>query len=217
MRLLIVIPTLDEEGPLRLTLPQAMAVADEVCVSDGGSRDRTLAVARDLGARVVAGPAGRGAQLNRGVAGSTCEVFLFLHADTSLPAGARELILRAVAGGASGGGFRLRYDSPRASFAVGSQLATWRSRITRRPLGDQAQFAARSAFEAVGGFPDWPILEDLELMRRIAGHGRIVHLPAAVTTSARRFERLGTVRTVLTNYLIWGLFLAGVHPRRLAR
>ncbi|HVT59365.1 MAG TPA: TIGR04283 family arsenosugar biosynthesis glycosyltransferase [Thermoanaerobaculia bacterium] len=217
MRLAIVVPTLNEEGTLRRTLPAALAVADELVVSDGGSGDRTPEVAGELGARVIRGPAGRGGQLNRGAAATSAELLLFLHADTTLPAAAPGAIRAAIAGGAVGGAFLMRFDTEPPLLRLGSRLINLRTRWTRLPLGDQAQFVTREAFAALGGFRDWPLLEDLDFAWRLRKHGRTAILADKVTTGARRFLELGVVRTVTINWLIWAAFVAGVPPRRLAR
>jgi len=216
-RLAIIVPTLDEEPSVRLHLAAARAAADELIVSDGGSRDRTREVAAELGATVVRGTPGRGPQLNRGAAATDAEILLFLHADTRLPGGAAEAVRAAIAGGSCGGGFCVRFEPPTAWMRVGAAIVNARTRATRLPLGDQAQFAARGAFEALGGYRDWPVLEDLDFARRLKRAGRVAILPLAVTTSARRFQRLGMARTVATNWLIWALYFAGVAPARLAR
>ncbi len=222
MRLAIVVPALNEEEALRRTLPAVLAVlaaGDEVVVSDGGSSDRTVEVAREAGARVVTGPPGRGGQLNRGAAATDADVLVFLHADTTLPNGAAEAIRAAVAKGADGGAFFLRFDVDRPMQRLGERLINLRTRLTRLPLGDQAQFVTRRAFERLGGFADWPILEDLDFARRLrrSRPSRMVLIESAVTTGARRFVEQGAVRTVAVNWLIWILFFLGVPPRRLAR
>ncbi len=218
MRLAIVIPTLDEERGLPEFLPPALAAGDEVCVSDGGSSDRTVEIARSMAARVVEGPPCRGLQLNRGARATESEVLLFLHADTRLPEGAAGLVHEAIAGGAVGGGFMVRFEPARRAMRyahlVGPSL---RTRIIGCPLGDQAQFARRDAFLALGGFREWPILEDLDFMRRLKRSGPTTIIDRPVITSARRFLRRGVLRTTATNYLIWALYFAGVSPRRLAR
>lgn len=218
MRLAIVIPTLDEERSLAESLPQALAIGDEVCVSDGGSSDATVEVAKALGARVIEVPAGRGLQLNRGARATESEVLLFLHADTRLPEGAADRVREAIAGGAVGGGFLVRFEPPlgamRYAHVVGPTL---RTRLTRCPLGDQAQFVRRESFDELGGFREWPILEDLDFIRRLKRTGRIAIIDRPVTTSARRFLSRGVTRTTVTNYLIWILYYAGVSPERLAR
>jgi rSAM/selenodomain-associated transferase 2 len=218
MRLAIVVPTLDEEDAVRRYLPAALAVADEVIVSDGGSDDGTRTVARELGARVVEGPPGRGGQLNRGAAAAAgADVLLFLHADTTLPEGGAERVREAVARGTSGGAFLLRFDVDRPMQRLGCRLINWRTRRLRVPLGDQAQFATRETFERLGGFRDWPLLEDLDFVLRLRRLPGFTLIEQPVTTGARRFVEQGAVRTVATNWLIWLLFLCGVSPHRLAR
>lgn len=217
MRLAIVIPTLDEERHLRATLPHALALADEVWIADGGSADRTVALAEELGAGVVSSPPGRGPQLNRGAAQAASEALLFLHADTRLPGSAGELVRRALSAGAVGGGFTLRFDSSRPLMRLSARGINLRTRITGCPLGDQAQFVTREAFVALGGYREWPILEDLDFFRRLKRQGRTVLIPDPVITSARRYRSRGIARTLVTNWLIFALYFAGVPPHRLAR
>jgi rSAM/selenodomain-associated transferase 2 len=217
MRLAIVIPTLDEEHNLPTNLPTALDAADEVWISDGGSRDRTVEVAADLGAKVVTGPPGRGAQLNRGAGRAGGEALLFLHADTRLPATAGERVRRAVAEGAVGGGFRLRFDTRHPFMRFSAHCIDLRTRVTRCPLGDQAQFVTRETFEHLGGFREWPIFEDLDFSRRLKRRGRTVLVDEPVVTSARRYLSQGITRTLLTNWLLFALYFAGVPPERVAR
>lgn len=209
-------PALNEENTLRRNLPAALAAADEVVVSDGGSTDLTPEVAREMGARVVTGPTGRGGQLNRGAAAAAADILVFLHADTVLPPGGAAAVREAVANGAAGGAFRVRFDSG-GLLRLGARLINLRTRLTRLPLGDQAQFATRETFDRLGGFKDWPILEDLDFALRLRRTKRLVLLEEAVTTGARRFLAQGLARTVATNWLIWFLFFLGVSPHRLAR
>jgi rSAM/selenodomain-associated transferase 2 len=220
MRLAIVIPALDEEGTLRRNLPGALALADEVVVSDGGSSDATLEVARALGARTVSGPACRGAQLNRGAAATDADILLFLHADTVLPENAGRAVRDAVAAGAPGGAFFIRFDRDGFVYRLGGRVVNLRTRLAFAPLGDQAQFVTRAAFRELGGFREWPILEDLDFakrMRRRWGRRRLAVVEPPVVTSARRFERQGPARTVARNWMIWLLFALGAPPQRLAK
>jgi uncharacterized protein len=221
MRLTIVMPTLNEAASLENHLAAALAAADEVVVSDGGSTDGTPEIARRLGARVVCGPRGRGGQLIRGAeaaaAASPSDILLFLHADTWLPPEAGRAVRAAIAGGAVGGAFRVRFDVDRPLLRLGAHLINLRTRLTGLPLGDQAQFVRRDAFERLGGFRDWPLLEDLDFALRLKREGRTVLIGDRVTTAARRFLELGIARTVATNWLIWLLFVLGVPPRRLVR
>jgi uncharacterized protein len=217
MRLAIVIPTLNEETSLRRHLPAALAAADQVVVSDGGSTDGTLAVARELGAGIVTGPPGRGGQLTRGAEATDAPLLLFLHADTLLPPDGARRIREAVAGGAAGGGFLVRFDVDRSVLRLGERLINARTRLTGLPLGDQAQFVTREAFRGLGGYRDWPILEDLDFAMRLRRRGRTVLITSPVTTAARRFVEQGIARTISTNWLIWLLFFCGVSPHRLAR
>lgn len=211
------IPALNEASALASNLPEIVAAADEVLVSDGGSEDLTREVAVDCGARVVCGPPGRGPQLNRGARAARGDGLLFLHADTVLPEGAVRSVADALANGSIGGGFQIRFASSRPIYRLGSRIVNLRTRWSRSPLGDQAQFVSRTAFEELGGYPDWPILEDLEFMRRLKRLGRITILAPPVVTSARRFEDRGITRTIAFNWLIFALYFAGVSPERLAR
>ncbi|HVS02120.1 MAG TPA: TIGR04283 family arsenosugar biosynthesis glycosyltransferase [Thermoanaerobaculia bacterium] len=216
LRLSIVVPALDEAAALQRCLPAARSQADELIVSDGGSGDGTAAVASALGARVVCGPPGRGPQLNRGAAAASGDVLLFLHADTLLPPQAGEGVRRAVAAGRRWGAFPLAFDDPSWRFRLTGRLISWRTRLTGLPLGDQAQFVTRRAFAEIGGFRDWPVLEDLDLARRLRRQQHPALLPWPVTTAARRYRQRGLLRTVVRNWLIWALFVLGVPPRRLA-
>lgn len=219
MRLAIVMPVLNEAGALRTHLTEALAAADETWVVDGGSRDDSLGIAEELGAHTATAPAGRGSQLRHGAelalhAGA--EALVFLHADTSLPPHARNDIESALRGGAKGGGFCVRFDDPRAVFRIGERIVNLRTRLLSAPLGDQAQFVAAAAYVEIGGMREWPILEDIDFVRRLRRHGRVQVLAGPVVTAARRFQERGIVRTIARNWLIWLLYLGGVPPHRLA-
>ncbi|HEX5760816.1 MAG TPA: glycosyl transferase, partial [Thermoanaerobaculia bacterium] len=113
--------------------------------------------------------------------------------------------------------FRVRFDADRPALRLGARLINLRTRATGVPLGDQAQFVTAAAFRRLGGFREWPILEDLDFARRLKRLGPLALVERPVTTAARRFVERGVVATVATNWLIWGLFFAGISPHRLAR
>ena len=219
MKLAIVVPTFNEEGPLAASLTRARGSADLLIVSDGGSSDRSVEVARSM-AQVVRGELGRGRQLNLGAEAALdggADVLLFLHADTLLPSMARRLIEEAIGAGAVGGGFAVRFDDQRSMFRLGAKIVNLRTRALSMPLGDQAQFVTARTFRNLGGFENWPILEDLDFILRMRRQGELAIVEQPVVTAARRFTERGIIRTVATNWLIWLLFLFGVKPARLAR
>lgn len=221
MRLLIVIPTLDEEGALGPLLEIARELGDGVVVADGGSTDATLEIARRGGVATVRSKPGRGGQLNHGVEAlppaQEGDVLFFLHADVRPPASARDEIRRAVEAGAVGGGFRVRYEDPPRLLAWGCRWIDLRTRWSGWPLGDQGQFVRRDVFEELGGFRPWPILEDLDFVRRLARRGEVALVESPVVASARRFRHQGLLRTVAVDWLIFAAYFAGVSPHRLGR
>lgn len=220
MRLAIVVPTLNEERALRRNLVGVLQHADEVIVSDGGSADGTVEIARALGVRIVSGPACRGTQLNRGVAATDADIVLFLHADTTLPPNAGQAIREAIAAGAIGGAFFIRFDGEGLAYRLGNRIVNLRTKMGFLPLGDQGQFITHQAFRDLGGYREWPILEDLDFalrLRRRWGRRRLAVLEIPVVTSARRFTTQGLARTVTLNWLIWILFAMGISPQKLAK
>lgn len=220
MKLSIVVPTLDEAAAIQATLgalAEARAGGAEVLVVDGGSRDGTRALAAPLADRVIEGPRGRSAQMNAGARAASGEAFVFLHADTLLPTGAHHAIEAALAGGRSWGRFDVAIAGADPMLAVVALLMNARSRWTGIATGDQALFVTRAAFEAEGGFPDIPLMEDVALSKRLRRRSRPACLRERVVTSGRRWERRGTLRTIM---LMWKLRLAyalGADPHRLAR
>jgi len=213
-----IIPTLNEAAHLAATIDAARdAGVDEIIVSDGGSVDPTVEIARSLGARVITGERVRARQLNRGAEEASHDALLFLHADTLLPHGAADAIRRAIDAGLEFGGFRIAFIEPHFRLRYVAFLVNARTRMTRAPWGDQAQFARRDAFARAGGYPDFPIMEDYELARRMSRAGRTTLLPLTVRTSGRRFLSNGVVRTSIVNWTVIAAYHLGVSPERLAK
>ena len=221
LRVAVVVPVLDEEARIgrRLAELQRLGVA-EIVVVDGGSRDRTVAIASAVpGVRVLAAPRGRGPQANAGAAVTTADVLLFLHADVELPSDVLHWIGWALASpDVIAGAFRVHHVADDGSNWLGAllRLADVRSYVTRLPYGDQALFVRRSAFAAAGGFPPQPLFEDLELARRLRRRGRMLTVPAEVRVSARRFLRR-PLRSLLAMHTFPMLYRLGVSPATLAR
>lgn len=214
----MIVPTLNEAPRIAALLASLGAqVFRERIVVDGGSKDGTFQIAeRVLGVTAIASPRGRGAQLNAGAARARSEILLFLHADTRLPDNAGAMIAAALDDpSVVGGCFRLSFDEP----GVLLSLYAWTTRFETgaTTFGDQAFFARASAFHRCGGFPEWPVLEDVELRRRLKTLGRFVKLDAVVITSARRFVGEGIVRRQAMNAAILALHRMGVNAAMLAR
>lgn len=214
----VIIPTLDEEGRVGDAIDSAFAAgAAEVIVADGGSRDATAAIARQRGGRVLEGESMRSRQMNRAGAAATHDALVFLHADTLLPTGACALVIETLARGVVFGGFQLRFVEPALRLRLAAALINLRTRLTRCPWGDQAQFFSRAAFLESGGFLEIPIMEDYEIAVRMKRRGRTVVLPPKVTTSGRRFLTRGVLRTTFTNWRIIMGWRMGADPEKLAR
>lgn len=222
MTISVIIPTLNEEHVLERTLAAlqngSSAGRCEPIVVDGGSSDATVTLARAAGAKVIESPRGRGCQMNAGAAVSSGDILLFLHADTLLPVDFPHLIEETlVRPGIAAGAFSLAIASREKSLAAIAYLANLRSRFLHLPYGDQALFTSKRIFAEAGGFPEIAIMEDYVFVRRLHKLGRIVILPAKATTSARRWQNMGILRTTLINQLIVGGYAMGVPPVTLAK
>ena len=219
--LVVVIPTLDEEETLPFLLEDldALPVSVEVVVADGGSRDRTLEAARKRGARTVRTSAGRGRQMNAGARTLASPWILFLHSDSRLPSETRDALLgwlrSPVSTEAAHFTFRLDRDGLWWSLIERSQRI--RQRLTGLTYGDQGLLISRTRYEAVGGFPEIPVMEDVEVVRRLRRDGGLDRIGAPLITSARRYEREGAVRACLRNLGLILLYFLSVQPDRLAR
>jgi len=214
----VIIPAINEAQTIAQAVESASTGADvEVIVVDGGSHDGTPQVARAMGARVVSSPAGRARQMNTGATPARGSILLFLHADTSLPVGFQRNVCEVLARPeVSAGAFQLHIAAPRRCFRWIERFVRFRSTILQFPYGDQAIFLKAQKFRQVGGFPDCPILEDYELVRRLRRTGRIAIAPMSVTTSARRWLANGVWRTTLINQICIVARRIGVSPERLA-
>jgi rSAM/selenodomain-associated transferase 2 len=180
--------------------------------------DGSGAAANVPGVRVLTARRGRARQMNAGAAAARGEIFLFLHADTRLPAEAAGALQEALADPAVvGGRFDVRLDNPRLPYRAIEALMNWRSRFTGIATGDQALFVRAATFRALGGFPDIPLMEDVEFSRRLKRAGRLAKLRARVVTAARRWERDGLTRTILLMWSLRFLYLVGADPAWLYR
>jgi rSAM/selenodomain-associated transferase 2 len=215
----IVLPVLNEATGIVAAL-QALAHLRaggvEVIVVDGGSTDRSVELAGPLADRVLEAPRGRASQMNAGAAAARGGVLLFLHADTRLPEGPERLVAQAVAAGRHWGRFDVRIEGESAWLPLVAAMMNRRSRLTGIATGDQALFVTRAAFAAAGGFPEIPLMEDIELSRRLLRTGRPACLAARVTTSGRRWEAQGVWRTIRRMWWLRLRFFLGADPRRLA-
>lgn len=217
----VVMPVLDEAAVVASSLAglQALrAAGGEVIVVDGGSRDATPAIAAPLADRVLEAPRGRATQMNAGAQAARGAIIVFLHADTAVPPGALEsLPARLEASGLSWGRFDVSIAGADPMLALVALLMNARSRLTGIATGDHAMFARRDAFERAGGFPEIALMEDVALSKALKRESPPLCLRERVVTSGRRWEKHGTLRTIL---LMWRLRLAyalGADPRRLAR
>jgi rSAM/selenodomain-associated transferase 2 len=211
----VVIPALNAETLLAGTL-KSIGPGPEIIVVDGGSADRTARIAAGAGARVLAAPRGRGSQIAAGVAAASQPWLLILHADTRPGQGWRQAVAAHMAAPDSAGHFRFVLDAPGARARRLERLVAWRCRVLGLPYGDQGLLIHRDLLRAVGGVKPLPLMEDVDLVRRL-GRWRLRLLPADAVTSAARWEREGYLRRSARNLLCLSLWFAGVPPRIIRR
>jgi rSAM/selenodomain-associated transferase 2 len=218
-KIAVIIPVLNEAATIGDTVGRVRDAGAHCVVVDGGSDDDTAAIAASRGAQVISARRGRAAQMNAGgLAAGDFEILVFLHADVALPENWCKAVRGAVDAGASWGRFDVSLNSPLPLLRAVGAMMNLRSRLTGIATGDQAIFIRRAAFDALGGYADLPLMEDVELCTRL----RRARLPAAplrdrVSVSARRWEQKGPLRTIVLMWVIRALFQVGIPARHLHR
>ncbi len=217
----IVIPTLNEAAVLPETLRRLRRVPEvqEIIIADGGSGDDTVKLAEAAGCVVVSSATGRGRQLRAGAERATGEVILFLHADTWVPPDAGEALLACLAqpGVAAGGFYKIFRDPPNWLVRGSKFKCWWRLLVARRVMADQGIFLRRETLARIGGVPDVPLMEEFELCQRLRPLGRIALADATVVTSARKFRKLGVLRTYALMWRVTVGYYRGVPLEELRR
>ncbi|MDX1464450.1 MAG: TIGR04283 family arsenosugar biosynthesis glycosyltransferase [Halomonas sp.] len=219
-RLSIIVPSLDEAALIETQLTRLAPLREggaEVLVVDGGSRDDTPSRAAALATRVIQSEPGRARQMNAGAREARGRWLLFLHADTFLPPGAEGAIAAALSQGRDWGRFDVRLSGHHPLLPVIAFAMNRRSRWTGIATGDQGLFMTRDAFAAAGGFPDQPLMEDIEMSRRLKRRSKPACLRERVTTSGRRWEQGGAFRTMLLMWRLRWRYWRGASPDDLAR
>src|SRR3954447_22116910 len=214
-----IIPTLNEAARLPAVLTALQSRVAEIVVSDGGSADDTTSIAGAAGALVVNTPRGRGSQLAAGAVAASGDWLLFLHADCRLGAGwetaVRAFIAAPDAAGRAGY-FAFALDDPSRAARRLERLVRWRCSLLALPYGDQGLLISRRLYEAVGGFAAVPLMEDVDLVRRL-GPRRLARIPVPLHSSARRYREKGYFRRPLRNLFCLSLYATGLPPRHIAR
>lgn len=221
MRFSIIMPVLNEEAVLEehlMYLVKQYASYDcELIIVDGGSHDATVTIAQRYG-NVIHAPRGRATQMNNGAKAAHGDVLLFLHADTRLPDNALRAIEQALSvPHVVGGAFRMCFNCDQWPYRLVAWTTNLRSRTRTIFTGDQAYFIRADSFHAIGGYPEQPLMEDLEIIKRLRAIGKVVLLPHYVITSARRHEKVGLLRSVLFMWYLRLLYKFGVSPAQLQR
>ena len=215
----IIIPALNEEKTIAKTIDSVKDGFNvEVIVVDGGSSDKTVYEAKSAGAQIIKSQPPRSSQMNKGAEEAKGEILLFLHADTILPSG-YELTVRGTLDYPEicAGAFRFKLDEESPSLSRIEKLANFRSEILKMPYGDQGIFLKKSLFDEVGGFPEMPIMEDFEFVRRVRKYGDIFTAPFPAITSARRWKERGVLKTTLINQLMIVGYYLGISPEKLRK
>lgn len=220
LKISIIIPVLNEAEHLEEVLKKAPGFQDEeleVIVVDGGSNDDTVAVARRHAGQVVVSGRGRAKQMNAGADVANGDILLFLHADTVLSIDSCELIKSKISNDHQWGRFDVRLSGDNKLFRIIEFFINWRSRISSIATGDQAIFVRRKLFDEIGGFSEIPLMEDIEISKRLKRISKPICITSVVITSTRRWEEHGILRTVLLMWQLRFLYFIGVSPERLIK
>ncbi len=214
----IIIPVINEAEQIAAKLKglQALREKVEILIVDGGSIDNSPNIVKPFVDQVLHSPRGRAKQMNMGAAHAHADILLFLHADTHLPGNALMLILNAMTDGYHWGRFDVKFDDPNPLFSVIAFMMNLRSRLTCIATGDQSLFMMQKTFEAVGQFPDIALMEDIAISKNLNKIGKPCCLAAKVTTSARRWQKHGILKTILFMWWLRLLYFFGANPNRLA-
>ena len=217
LKISIIIPVLNEVNTIARVISTARNAENvEIIVADGGSSDGTVEIAKQEADRAISTTPGRATQMNAGATASTGDILLFLHADTLLPDGYDTQVRQALAKPSSvGGAFELKIDAPSLGLRLVEIGVNCRSHFLQMPYGDQAIFLLSATFDKIGGFPDLPLMEDFEFVRRLKKQGRIEIVPQSVLTSARRWQQVGVLKTTIVNQIVIIAYFLGVSPDRL--
>ena len=219
MSISIIIPVRNEEDAIGPCLDSLSNCSDlEILVVDGGSSDQTIREIKRRGCSPISSAPGRGRQQNTGAKAASGDFFLFLHCDTRLPRNFTTHVGKILQQeGVAAGAFQLAINAQGLGYRIIEYSANLRSRMLKLPYGDQALFMKNETYFAANGFPDQPILEELDLLSRLKNLGRIVIAPAYATTSARRWQQHGIVKTTIVNQLMLTGWAIGISSERLAR
>ena len=214
----VIIPVLNEAKILNQSLSRLtpQLKGHELIIVDGGSTDNTSLIAKKYG-QVIFSERGRARQLNAGAAAARGDIFLFLHADVWLDSGAIEAVEKAISAGYVGGAFKQRIDGDHPLYRLIERTANLRAKRARIFYGDGGIFIRRAEFNQIGGFPEIPIMEEVELSRKLRRRGKVTLVEPGIHISARRWQKNGILRTTLTNWLITLLYLLRVPPNHLAK
>lgn len=216
----IIIPVLNEEDTVVSTLlhlQDARKHGHQVIVVDGGSHDDTVARTHGLVDQILKSKCGRAFQMNTGAEHADDEVLIFLHADTVLPDKGCTMVAHVIENGGQWGRFDVRLSGKSWLFRVIEKMMNWRSCLTSIATGDQAIFVRKSLFWEVGGYPGIPLMEDIVLSRKLRNHSKPVCLKACVTTSSRKWESNGILRTVFLMWRLRLMYSLGVPADKLAK